>query len=167
MLVVPVPALEPFVVERTRHYDPSFLSTDPSFVHAHITLLAPWLASPSAEDLELVAKVARRAQAFDFTLAEVEPVPTGAIHLLPEPNEPFAALTDALWSLFPQCPPYAGEFPPLPHLTLDHRAGGATATSTRIALGDLVPVTCRADRISLQWYANDACRTLAEWWLGR
>lgn len=167
VLAVPVPELEPFVVERIRYYDPSFLSADPAFVHAHITLLAPWLESPSAEDLELVAKIARRTRAFGFTLAEVRPTPTGAIHLQPDPSEPFAALTDALWSAFPDCPPYAGEFSPAPHLTVDHRAGGATVRSSQAALGDLVPVACRADRISLQWYANNGCRTLAEWRLDR
>ena len=41
VLVVPVPRLEAFVLERTRHYDDSFVSTDAAFVHAHITLLAP------------------------------------------------------------------------------------------------------------------------------
>ncbi len=40
-LAVPVPALEDWVRERTAHYDPSFVSTDPGFAHAHLTLLAP------------------------------------------------------------------------------------------------------------------------------
>lgn len=166
MLVVPVPALEPFVVDRIRHYDVSFLSADPAFVHAHITLLAPWLASPSPEDLALVAKIAGRAPAFDFTLADLESTSTGAIQLRPDPSAPFAALTDALWTAFPHCPPYAGEFAPVPHLSVDHHAGGATTDSVRNALEGLVPVTCRADRVSLQWYVNDGCRTLAEWRLG-
>jgi AcrR family transcriptional regulator len=44
-LVVPVPALEEWVKARHEHYDRAYASDDPSFAHAHITLLAPFLAS--------------------------------------------------------------------------------------------------------------------------
>jgi len=41
---VPLPALDDVVRERTAFYDASFVSRDPGFAHAHITLLAPgWL----------------------------------------------------------------------------------------------------------------------------
>ncbi|SFB99141.1 2'-5' RNA ligase [Nocardioides terrae] len=166
VLVVPVPQLEPYVVERTRHYDDSFLSADPSFVHAHITLLAPWLAEPSDDDLDRVAKLAAATGPFDFVLAELDVFAGGTIHLTPQPAPPFAALTAELVAAFPQCAPYDGAFEPVPHLTLDHLLGGVTVEETRVALGDLVPARCRADRISLQWYANHGCRTLAEWGLG-
>lgn len=166
VLVVPVPELEPFVVERTRHYDPSFLSADPSFVHAHVTLLAPWLADPSADDLERVAKIAAAAEPFPFVLAELRAFPGGTIYLDPVPSAPFASLTAELVAAFPQCPPYGGLFDAVPHLTVDHRLGGVTVAQTRAALGGLVPASCRADRISLQRYANHGCRTLAEWRLG-
>ncbi|MDH2416514.1 2'-5' RNA ligase family protein [Nocardioides sp. CER19] len=167
VLVVPVPALEPFVVERTRHYDASFLSTDPSFVHAHITLLAPWLPDPSAADLERVGKLATAAEPFDFLLSELRVFPGGTIHLDPVPAAPFESLTAELVAAFPQCPPYDGLFDVVPHLTVDHLLGGVTVEQTRTALGSLVPARCRADRISLQWYANHGCRTIAEWELGR
>lgn len=166
VLVVPVPALEPFVVARTRHYDPSFLSADPRFVHAHITLLAPFLPAPGPAELETVAKIAAAAEPFDFVLAELRVFAGGTIHLAPEPADPFAVLTAELVAAFPQCPPYEGLFDAVPHLTVDHLAGGVDVGSTRSALGDLVPAHCRADRISLQWYANHGCRTLAEWNLG-
>ena len=167
VLVVPVPELEPFVVERTRHYDDSFLSDDPTFVHAHVTLLAPWLPAPAADDLERVAKLAAAAEPFQFVLSDVRVFPGGTIYLAPEPAEPFAALTAELVAAFPQCPPYDGLFDAVPHLTVDHRLGGVTAERTRTALGTLLPARCRADRITLQWYANHGCRTLAEWELGR
>ena len=51
VIVVPVPELEDYITSRTAHYDASFLSTDPAFVHAHITLLGPWLAEPSQAEL--------------------------------------------------------------------------------------------------------------------
>jgi 2'-5' RNA ligase len=167
VLVVPVPALEPFVVERTRHYDASFVSDDPSFVHAHVTLLSPWLPEPSADDLERVAKLAAATPAFDITLERVRVFPSGTIYLEPEPAEPFAALTAELVAAFPQCRPYDGQFGVVPHLTLDHLLGGVTVERTRASLGDLLPAYGRADRISLQRYANHDCRTLAEWELGR
>lgn len=166
VLVVPVPELEPFVVARTRHYDDSFLSTDPDFVHAHITLLSPWLEAPRAADLARVAAIAAAAEPFDFVLAELRAFAGGTLYLDPEPAAPFAALTQRLVGAFPQCPPYEGLFDAVPHLTVDHLLGGVTREETRAALGPLVPARCRADRISLQWYANHGCRTVAEWKLG-
>ncbi len=88
VLVVPVPELESFVVERTRHYDESFLSADPSFVHAHITLLAPWAADPTAEDLAMVAKIAATTDPFDFVLSELRTFAGGTLYLDPVPAEP-------------------------------------------------------------------------------
>ena len=166
VLVVPVPELETYVLERTRHYDDSFVSADPAFTHAHITLLAPFVRSPTADDLERVGKVATAAAAFDFVLEDVRVFAAGAIYLHPEPAEPFAALTAELSAAFPECPPYAGLFEPVPHLTVDHIAGGVDVGSARTSLASFLPARCRADRISLQWYANHDCRVIEEWPLG-
>ena len=43
VLQVPVPPLEGWVRARTAHYDTDYLSSDPDFTHAHITVLAPFL----------------------------------------------------------------------------------------------------------------------------
>lgn len=163
VLVVPVPELESVVVERTRHYDASFLSSDPSFVHAHITLLAPFLPDPGAADLEMMGKIAEAAAPFDYTLAQLHTFAGGTIYLAPEPAHPFAVLTAELVAAFPQCPPYAGLFEPVPHLTVDHVAGGVSVADVRALLGEAVPARCRAERVSLQWYANHDCHTRAEW----
>ena len=166
VLVVPVPELETYVLGRTYHYDGSFVSVDPAFVHAHITLLAPFLATPASADLERVGKIAAAGSAFDFVLEDVRVFAGGTIYLHPEPAEPFAALTAELIAAFPQCPPYAGLFDPVPHLTVDHIAGGVDLASARTSLEHVLPARCRADRVSLQWYANHDCRTIAEWPLG-
>nr|WP_260173924.1 2'-5' RNA ligase family protein [Nocardioides albus] len=158
--------METYIVERTHHYDVSFVSSDPAFVHAHITLLAPFLESPSAADLELVRKIAAATARFDFVLDDVRLFAGGTIYLHPEPAQPFAELIEALSAAFPQCPPYAGLFEPVPHLTVDHVDGGVDLASTRTSLVRLLPARCRADRISLQWYANDDCRVITEWPLG-
>lgn len=164
VLLVPVPELEEFVRERTVHYDASFLSADPAFVHAHITVLGPFLTAPGDADLAAVAEIAATTGAFDYTLARVAEFPDGLLHLPPEPAEPFRELTRRLAAAYPQCPPYAGAFPdPVPHLTLDQRGPGVDAASVSRALAPSVPARCRADRIALHRYANHDCRVLAEW----
>lgn len=168
VLAVPVPALDDVVRHRTAFYDASFVSDDADFVHAHITLLAPWLPAPTARDLETVGAIAAATSPTEVSLARVEAFADGGvIHLVPEPDEPFRKLTAALVAEFPQCPPYAGEFPdPVPHLTLDHPAGGATVADVESRLAGLLPVTFRLDRIDLQWWANHDCRRLHTWRLG-
>jgi hypothetical protein len=164
VLVVPVPELEPFVIERTRHYDASFVSVDPAFVHAHISALGPFLDSPGDADLERVGAIAASTPAFDFGLTRIGELAHGILSLLPDPDDPFRELTRRLIDAFPQCPPYGGAFPePTPHLTLDQRADGIDEASVRAALGDAVPARCRADRLALYRYANHDCRVLAEW----
>lgn len=168
VLVVPVPELESFVRERTEHYDASFVSADPAFVHAHITALGPFLDDATEADLALVGDIARRTPAFDFTLDRMGELAHGILSLLPAPDGPFRELTRALVAAFPQCPPYGGAFPePVPHLTLDRRADSIDLASVRVALGGAVPARCRADRLVLARYANHDCRVLADWKLAR
>jgi len=165
VLVVPVPGVEDFVVGRTLRYDASFHSRDPRFVHAHLTLLGPWLSAPDERDLAIVGDLAAAAEPFDYRLDEVAVFPEGIIHLVPEPAEPFAALTKALVAAFPECPPYAGAFPDsVPHVTLDREAPGISAASVRAELP--LPVDGRATRIDLQWWDNDDCHVMASWPLG-
>ena len=168
VLAVPVPALDEVVRRRTAFYDASFVSDDPDFIHAHITLLAPWVQAPTARDLETVAAIAAAASPADVSLTRVAAFPDGGvIHVAPEPDEPFRALTRALVEAFPQCPPYEGAFPdPDPHLTLDHPAGGVTVADVEERLAGVLPVTFRLDRIDLQWWANHDCRRLQTWRIG-
>lgn len=168
VLAVPVPDLEPYVRGRWEHYEPTWVSRDPAFTHAHITALAPFLADPTTAELTRVAELARSTPAFDFVLEDVTAFPDGIIHLVPEPAGPFAALTARLWEAFPQCPPYAGEFADVvPHLTLDHTGTGVTVDSVAADLTGVLPVRCRADRLELHRYAEGDCRVLASWPLGQ
>ena len=167
VLVVPVPELDPFVRARTAHYDASFLSGDPSFAHAHVTLLGPWLPDPAVADLDTVAQVLARFEPFEAELGEVAAFPDGLVHLRPEPDAPFRALTQALVARFPHCPPYAGRFPdPVPHLTLDQTSEAVTVDSVAAELRGILPVRLRVDRVDLQWWANHDCRVLHTWKLG-
>lgn len=169
VLQVPVPELEPFVLDRTRHYDRDYVSGDPDFVHAHVTALAPFLDAPHLTPpvLERVAGIAHATEAFDFTLRRVDTFPNGIVHLVPEPAASFAALTATLWRAFPQCPPYAGRFgDAVPHLTLDAVSADVTEASTRELVGEHLPARCRAGRLDLAWYEPGACRILHSWTLG-
>jgi 2'-5' RNA ligase len=167
VLVVPVPGLDDFVRERTVRYDASFLSSDPAFVHAHITLLGPWLEQPTADDLRTVAEILAAEPPFAFELAEVGCFPDGNLHLVPQPHEPFGRLTASLAAAFPQTPPYEGRYARVvPHLTLEHSLTGATVTALEAELGDHLPVRARADRVDLQWWANDDCHVRHTWELG-
>ena len=169
VLLVPVPALEPFVRARTRHYDTDYVSSDPRFVHAHVTALAPFLdgAHLSSQARAVVGEIACATEPFDFTLEVVDTFPNGIVHLLPEPSAPFAALTARLWEHFPQCPPYAGRFADVvPHLTLDALSAEVSETSTARLVAPALPARCRAERLDLAWYEPGACRILDSWRLG-
>jgi hypothetical protein len=163
VLVVPVPELEPFVRSRWVHYEPGWVSEDPAFTHAHITALAPYLREPTAADLALVGRVAAATAPFDYELRDVAAFANGWIVAVPEPAGPFAALTRALWDVFPRCPPYAGRFDVAPHVTLDSESETISVSSTRSLIGDALPARCRADRLELHWYEEGGCRVLADW----
>lgn len=167
VLQVPVPQLEQWVRGRTAFYDAAYLSPDSDFGHAHVTALGPFLPELDARSEAAVARVVAATSPFDFTLERLETFPNGIIHAVPEPAAPFAALTAALVEAFPECPPYAGEFPEVrPHLTLDARSDVVSEESTRAALAGVLPVRCRATRLDLAWYEPGACRLLRSWRLG-
>lgn len=167
VLQVPVPQLEAFVRGRHAHYDPGFVSADPAFGHAHVTALGPFLPAVDDRVRARVAEVVAATSPFDFVLERVATFPNGIIHLVPEPQRPFQELTMRLFEAFPQCPPYAGAYDEvLPHLTLDLRSDVVSEASTLLALGDLVPARCRAERLDLAWWADGDCRLLESWPLG-
>jgi len=167
VLQVPVAPLEPFIRARTEHYDPSYLSTDPAFTHAHVTALGPFAPSLTDDLARRIAAIAAETEPFDFVLApHVGRFADGTLHLLPEPDEGFRKLTARLAAEFPEYPPYAGEFEPVPHLTVDRLSDEVTAESTLALLGDVLPATCRAERLDLAWYEPHGSRVIASWRLG-
>lgn len=173
VIAFPVPELDAWVRDRTRHYDESFVSADPGFVHAHITVLGPWLAAPSGRDLDRVAELVEDVEPIDVTLGAVHAFPDGLLHLRPVPEDPIRDLTSRLAAAFPEHPPYAGAFPdPTPHLTLDQASTGATTgdpvTPHTVSqrLGATLPLAVRLERLDLQWWGNHDCRLLHSWRLG-
>ncbi|GGD17323.1 2'-5' RNA ligase family protein [Nocardioides daphniae] len=166
VLQVPVPPLEEWVRERTAFYDTDYVSTDPAFTHAHVTALGPFVDALDAETETTVAAIAASVEPFDYALERLATFPTGIIHLVPEPADGFNRLTQLLMEAFPDFPPYGGEFPPAPHLTLDLAHGDVTETSTQALLGDTVPVKARAEWLDLAWYEAGRCHLVRRWPLG-
>jgi hypothetical protein len=166
VLQVPVPALEEYVAARTRHYDEGFLSTDPDFTHAHVTVLGPFVPHLDATTQRRIAGLAASVEPFAFGLQRVATFPNGIVHLAPEPDGPLRELTAGFAAAFPDFPPYAGEFEPVPHLTLDALGPGVSEESTRRMVAPYLPVTVRAERLDLAWYEPGNCHLIASWPVG-
>ena len=167
VLQVPVPQLEEYVRARTIHHDASYLSTDPTFVHAHVTALGPFVDELTDDVERRVAAIAAETAPFDFVLERMGRFGDGTLHLLPEPDAAFRALTARLVAEFPEHPPYAGAFTDLiPHLTVDLVSEDVTAESTLALIGAAIPARCRAEHLELVWYEPHATRVLHRWRLG-
>jgi len=166
VIVVAIPPLEDLVRRRTRAYDAAYLATDPTFAHAHVTLLGPFVDAAGLTDsvVSTVGQVLRRHAPFTACFAEVARFPDGMIHLLPDDDEPFRRLTADLADAFPDHAPYGGRYPdPRPHLTLDRVGPGVDVDTVRDWVADLVPVCVDVRTAQLSWYEQHGCRTLATW----
>ncbi|MDO5534882.1 MAG: 2'-5' RNA ligase family protein [Propionibacteriaceae bacterium] len=165
VLLVGVPPLEEWVRARTAHYDASFVSADPAFAHAHVTVLAPFPGEGPGIAAR-VAAVAAAVEPFAYTLERVETFPDGVVHLVPEPDDGFRALTAAARAVAPEVDPYWGRFDPVPHLTLDRLGSGVTEQSTRDAVAHLLPARATASALLWTWWESGACRVLGRFPLG-
>lgn len=167
VLAVPVPALDAYVRDRTRHYDIAYLADDPMFGQAHVTLVGPWRRSPSTADLGLVNELVAATEPFDFSLTELGVFTDGTIHIAADPAAQFAGMTAELVRMFPDHQPYGGRFTDIvPHVTLDAVGVGVDVDSVRTSLGSLVPARCRAEVVQLQWWQAGHCHVQHTWQLG-
>ena len=169
VLVVPVAPLEPLVRARTRFYDDAYLSGDPTFAHAHVTLLGPFVEATALTPAvcAAVARVLRRHAAFTAWFDEVAQFPDGMIHLLPRREEQFQRLSADLAAAFPDHPPYARRYRhSRPHVTLDRASAAVDVDLVRGWVRELVPLRVDVSEVRLSWYEQDDCRTLATWRLG-
>jgi hypothetical protein len=114
---VRVPEAEGHVGELRIRYDPSARLGVP----AHITVLVPFMPPEQLSTLvrARIADAFAEVPAFSFELRRTGRFAATAF-LVPEPAEPFIALTRALLARFPQFPPYGGAYGEsiLPHLTV-------------------------------------------------
>jgi 2'-5' RNA ligase len=143
-LIVPVPSVERVLDE--------FLGRPPqratTGIPAHITALFPF-APADAIDTALeaaVAEVVAGFAPFEFRLADVGTFPS-VLYLAPEPAQPFVELTNALWSRWPQFPPYGGAYDDvIPHLTV---ATGRQPPEIIERLRRMLPLDARAAEVWL------------------
>ena len=169
VLQLPVPSLEGWVRARTAHYDRGFVSDDPRFGHAHLTVLGPFDPAPSDAALATIAGLAGATPPIGVRLADLDQFPNGIIHLVPDPDDALRDLTARLVAAFPGWPPYGGEFGAdvQPHLTVDAASDDVDLPSTAALLADVVPVDVVLDRLQLAWWETHRCHVVAEWPLGR
>jgi 2'-5' RNA ligase len=119
-VVVPVPAAEPVVGTHRERLDRAAGWGVP----AHVTVLYPFVPPQEVDRaLATLAAGVRSVSAFDCAFATTGWFGRDVLWLAPDPAEPFRRLTRAVWSAFPQHPPYAGAHDgSTPHLTVAERA---------------------------------------------
>ena len=135
-------------------------------VPAHITVVYPFLPPEeiTADVLAAVAETVRSVPCFEVTFARVQWFGDTVAWLAPEPDQPFRALTAALWQRFPQAPPYGGTFDDLvPHLTIGHDVPVEVLARAADAVSARLPVTAVVRAVRLIAGTPDAAwRTLCE-----
>jgi 2'-5' RNA ligase len=138
-LVVLVPEAEAVAGPCRALHDPSAARGVP----AHVTVLYPFKPpeAMTAADLDALRQLFARFPRFEFALTEVRRFPN-ALYLAPEPARPFQALTEAVGLLYPEYPPYEGEFDEvIPHLTLAYTKDVAQLDQ----IADEFARSCRGD----------------------
>ena len=150
-LVVLVPDAEALVKPFRDRHDPSAAVSMP----AHITLLYHFIPPDDLcpAVLDVVQDCLSRIEPFNFVPSEAKRLP-GLLYLAPEPEEPFRALTRAIWDRYPERPPYAGKHSDVrPHLTVaqhaDERQLDAVGLELRHASKGKFPIHAAVHEIAL------------------
>jgi 2'-5' RNA ligase len=136
-VVIPVPAAAGIVGRWSASED-----TPP----AHITVLSPFIPVGELDKATIAAlgEVVSAQPRFSFRLEGLGRFP-GVLYLAPEPADPFAQLTTAVWRRWPEMPPYGGAFEEIvPHLTV---VEGRLADDIEDELKPLLPITASASEV--------------------
>jgi hypothetical protein len=169
-LAILVPEAEALVGPLRQRFDPSAAAGVP----AHITLLYPFL-DPRQIDGTVIDSLAACFGAFapiDFALTAIRRFPAEALYLQPDPEEPFRALTLAIWDRFPSAPPYGGKWPEIvPHLSVARLSDEPELNRIAAELGRAwereLPIRARAAGAVLIENASGRWTTLQTFRLGR
>jgi len=144
-------------------YDPSAALGVP----AHITLLYPFKPPDQIEDavIERLSSGFGRFAPISFSLASIQRFPC-VVYLTPAPAEPFRALTRAIWSWYPETPPYGGKWPDIiPHLSVasiaDAQVLDRLAEEFAQASAGILPVRAIANEVTLLEKRAGSWRTRA------
>jgi 2'-5' RNA ligase len=147
-LIVAVPEAEAAVGRWRALLDPAASWGVP----AHVTVLYPFVAPDQVTEavLEQLAGVAAAFPRFRVTFGRVAWFGDDVVWLAPAPDEPFKALTMALWRRFPHSPPYGGEHSEVvPHLTIGHGAAKPVLQQAAEAVEAHLPVDAAIGRLRL------------------
>jgi hypothetical protein len=116
-VVVAVPAAEPVVQAHRARFD----ETSGWGVPAHVTVLYPFVPPSELDEgvLSTLADAVGTVPRFRTEWNATGWFDEDVLWLAPDPEEPFRALTAAVFRAFPDWPPYGGEYSDLaPHLTV-------------------------------------------------
>jgi 2'-5' RNA ligase len=99
----------------------------------------------------------RAVSAFDAVLDRVRWFAGDRVAwLAPEPSDPFRPLTQAVWSRFPDCPPYGGIHDDIiPHLTIGQNGRPEDMRFAAQVVELSLPVRIRVDRVALIQGSDD------------
>jgi 2'-5' RNA ligase len=117
-LIIAVPEVEALVGPFRAQYDPAAAEGVP----AHVTVLYPFLPPRQIAErvVESLHDIFAALPGFATTFSETRRFP-GVLYLAPFPDTPFRRLTEGVVSVFPDAPPYGGQFSDVvPHLTVAH-----------------------------------------------
>lgn len=126
-------------------------------VPAHITVLFPFIP-PVQIDSSILAELRQLfagEKPIDFTLTRTAWFDHEVLWLAPEDPRPFVALTELVHSVFPDFPPFAGQFADVvPHLTIAHGCNPVEMHAADRAVDELLPIHGCAKRVTLMTQAE-------------
>ncbi|MGH2983149.1 MAG: 2'-5' RNA ligase family protein [Solirubrobacterales bacterium] len=136
----------------------------PEQIPLSLTLLYPWIPAESVTEagMERLRAFFASRPSLEFELIRLDQFPNKVVYAVPEPDDQLRATMRALWTLYPQYPPYRepGGDPP-PHCTLGRLEGPYAITLAQVAarVEPVLPVTCVAEAATLmEEYELDRCR---------
>ncbi|GAB2901290.1 2'-5' RNA ligase family protein [Streptomyces mayteni] len=150
-LLVVVKEAEPLVGEWRRRFDRSAGAGVP----AHVTVLVPFLGVDRIDagvlgELEALFGAHRP---FSVRFEECRRFPE-ILYLVPGPDQPFRALTEAVVARWAEVPPYDGLFEDVtPHLTVAQRQSGVVFDEVEATLTARLPLIADVEAVSL-WVSD-------------
>jgi 2'-5' RNA ligase len=121
-------------------------------VPAHVTVLYPFLAPEriDATALTALAEAVNTVPAFEVTFSRVAWFGVTTVWLAPEPDQPFRALTSAVWGRFPDHAPYGGAYvDTVPHLTIGNDVPVGLLRAAADAVRPQLPVRAHVEAARL------------------
>lgn len=148
-VVVRVPAFDEHISALRGRFG---LPRKPNGIGPHVTVIVPFLSRQQLGEggaLGALRELCAGIEPFDVTFARTARFPH-VLYLVPEPAEPFIAMTQALTARWPEVRPYAGrEKQVVPHLTVTTSRPPKVFHQVDEALRPLLPIRAQVDTAQL------------------